>query len=289
MTELLDPKQKEKWKKDKELIQKLWDELEEYQKYQFVSPIMKTSVELEDEGFIAFVGDIHLGHSSLNISKMKKDHELMRKYNMYIIGMGDYIENYNAKATQQKISTGMRLRHQKDLAKKYFLPLKERIIGLLMGNHEHRSVQTDDFQPVGWLAEELEVNDLWWMNTLYCKTPSREKPIVIHVAHMKSGTSWHSKVYPNAKARRDFPHEIGIADVTVIAHNHDPSCAGDENKDDIRSGTYVQFDDYSQKLGFFPSRKNYLPVLWYDAEDIITFKDISHAVKWYESPKKRKR
>lgn len=192
-----------------------------------------------DEFFLRPLGDIHYGYLGHDREKFLKDFNYVKDgANTFTLGMGDYFENnslqgrgtsFNKHYDQQAVYQGAYPTVEHEMAE--FIPLWRQLcvkskvfpqgkcIGMLVGNHEHRtdSLKGDRFKirvsdPVGteYLGEFAFVELLF-------KHASR--PLarwIILVAHGNFGGKKHGTVFTAAQNRfsaYDF-------DIALFGHTH---------------------------------------------------------------------
>jgi predicted MPP superfamily phosphohydrolase len=87
---------------------------------------------------IVFMGDFHIGHDSCDLDMIKaKIRKVSKMNNTYIFLMGDLIENaINGVGVDEQY---LGVTQQLVLLKELLLPVKHKIIGCVLGNHEWRT------------------------------------------------------------------------------------------------------------------------------------------------------
>jgi len=284
MKQLLSENQILEWKQDEERIKRIRQNLPITQKLQLVRREYERNITLPSKSIIVFSGDWHIGHEDSDAPLLEAHIELYNEYDMTVILMGDLIDNFNVKATFMKPSKAtMSLKDQKETALDYLKDFKSQIAGIILGNHEERSLVTDEFDVADYWAKELQVNYLGRWGRLNITTPAKE--LSIFAAHKWFGNSLYNIFHPCVRARIQQPYLAGTADIVAVAHNHTAGISKTSNKMNIRSGAYVIQDDYSDRLGYMP-QPNYVPAVVINEEQIIPFIDIYEAIDYYEQIKK---
>lgn len=133
--------------------------------------IVRYTIELkkkDDEVDVRTMGDIHYGSPGCDEQMLIKNLQLIKRSpNMYVIGMGDYVENntpFNDRGLktfdlEQIIkSKAPLLSQQIKKIKELLEPIAPKTIGLHIGNHEDRTMTHDDFKCQ--ITEPLGVNYL---------------------------------------------------------------------------------------------------------------------------------
>jgi len=180
------------------------------------------------------IGDIHNGNKACAIGRLKQDiAEIKADPHAYWLGTGDYAEfigytdkRFDPDAVSEKISIcdlrelGLVLMRQvRDL----FMPIKEKCIGVLQGNHELKYETQFQQRLTAWLAMELGTKCFDY-STIFDLVFRRGGP---------KGTSRKFRVYAHhgagyaitsgGKLNRliGFMHRWPKADIVVIGHVHE--------------------------------------------------------------------
>ena len=109
-------------------------------------------------------GCVHLGalETDLELLQIYVDY-IKAKPNRYMISIGDLIENaipiHIPEAMWEQYLTP---RQQVDEIVKILLPIKDRILGLIRGNHEKRTAKRSTFDPTEIIADKLGVPYMGW-------------------------------------------------------------------------------------------------------------------------------
>lgn len=210
---------------------------------------------------LLFFGDLHYGHPNANIEKARRVLDYCLKNNIYVIGMGDYME------AGLKTSIGDSIYHQKlnpheqyDIVEELFRPLAEAklLIGLHLGNHESRIIKDTSVNLVKIICKTLDVPYLGaacW-SLLYVGNQS----YTLYSLHGKTGSKF---IYTKLKAVVDISHNF-LADIMAMGHVHDVNDAAtyvqeidktrktviERKKYHILTGHYLGYDDsYAQDAG----------------------------------------
>jgi len=104
------------------------------------------------------VSDLHLGSNLCDLGRFRDfTTMIMQEPNRYIIVNGDMINNNMAGAVGTPWEDIISPSEQKKAIKKELLPLKDRIIVMISGNHERRTKKANDENPLEDVAEYLGV------------------------------------------------------------------------------------------------------------------------------------
>ena len=280
MKQLLDPAQKREWEEYENNVERYRKALPLIQEIKRTQRQYQKNIELPSKGIIVFSGDWHIGHENFEVQLLEDHIELYKKYNMTVFCMGDLIENFNVRATFMKPSKAvLDLEEQKEMALKYLKSFKDQIGGIILGNHEERSLITDDHNNSKYWAKHLGVNYLGRWSRVNVKTPMTN--FSLFLAHKWRGSSIYNIFHPCIRARMQQPFLAGTATICAIGHNHTPASQRTVNQINIRTGTYVMQDDYADSLGW-GEMPNYIPCVVYEFDRIIPFTDLYEAIYYYE-------
>jgi predicted phosphodiesterase len=139
-------------------------------------------------------GDWHIGHKTCDIEKIKGYRTWALKNNAWVIGMGDLFENAtigSPSVYDQTIPTD----DQKDLIYDMLLPLAKKglILGLIQGNHEHRSWKETGNNLTKDICRALQVPYLGYSAFIRAKVGSQT--YIIFATHGATGSRFtHTKL-----------------------------------------------------------------------------------------------
>jgi predicted phosphodiesterase len=156
---------------------------------------------------------------------------------------------------------------QKRIMRDYLMPIKDKILGIIGGNHDEGRTE-EDATPILDIAEWLGIPYLQGQGLFKLpvgRRPNNGKPIVyaIYATH-----GWTNSRLMGGKAiNLHRLSDIVLADVYMIGHTHTPMAFPDSyyvpdlrnNKVDERTRYYVNMGSY-QKRGMYPIRKGMRPV-----------------------------
>lgn len=186
---------------------------------------------IDAEWKILFLGDIHLGNPGCDTEKVKRSVEkILNDPTLYWLGMGDYCENNNpdnqrSLATYDKEMAGIMgqqglslLSQQVRAIRHVFGPISSKCIGLLIGNHEDRTMTHDDFKLL--LTEPLKVNYLG--DKSYIALEFRFRGRTIHTYKLIVGHSDYAGQYNGtvSMAAQRFMGSYEDFDIFAFGHTH---------------------------------------------------------------------
>jgi predicted phosphodiesterase len=220
-----------------------------------------------DELRLHGISDIHLGSSDCDeemfLAYLK---EIEKDPAARVILNGDLLQ-YDTRGSKgdvyrQKYPPSQ----QKRLMREYLTPIKDKIIGMLGGNHDALRTQ-EDASPIQDIAEWLGVPYAAGEGLFKLPVGRREnkKPFVytVYCTH-----GWSNSRAMGGKANNlQRLSDIVLADVYMISHTHTPMVFPDtyyvpdlrNNKVDKRIRYYVNTGSF-QKRGMYPTTKGMRPV-----------------------------
>ena len=127
------------------------------------------------------VSDVHFGAAEHMTRAWEQFcQSLMAQENAYVILGGDLINNATRNSVSNVFEETMRPREQKKRMVEMLTPIKEKILCMVSGNHERRSLKDADDDPSYDIACKLDIEHLYRENVAFVK-------IQIKVV---SATSW---------------------------------------------------------------------------------------------------
>ena len=140
------------------------------------------------EGLIKLypLGDVHYGASNCDRDKFIRQVEYMVDTpNAYMLGMGDLMEN----ATRYSVGAGVYQQippeEQFDELMDILRPMRKRIIGMITGNHEERTVKEVGLNPMEWMCDTLKTPYLGY--ACFLKLTVGKQVYTIYATHGSSG------------------------------------------------------------------------------------------------------
>ncbi|MHA1852297.1 MAG: hypothetical protein ACTSUF_02195 [Candidatus Heimdallarchaeaceae archaeon] len=138
-----------------------------------------------DEVKLIPVGDIHYGARECDKKLLKGTLDYIEKSGAYVIGMGDYIDC----ATRNSVSdiyTAVRnpMSAYEEIVN-FLEPIKDRIFGLHIGNHEYRIWRESGINLVKMMAKELDTKYLGF--AVFTKLRVKNQNYSIYSTHGSSG------------------------------------------------------------------------------------------------------
>lgn len=221
--------------------------------------------------YILPISDIHYGDPLCDIGKLDRYLDWAKNNNAYLILNGDLADcaliNSIGNVYRQKINP----QEQLDFLYEYFKPWKEKILGIVSGNHELRIFRSSGIDITKELARLLEVE--YDMDSLIFKISlgsdrgrkSRQVSYLIYVTH-----GWGNGRTAGAKINmiESLNGIVSNADIYIASHIHKAIASqntifwvDDKNNSItskkqffISSGSFLTYGDYAERKGYRPAK-----------------------------------
>lgn len=200
---------------------------------------------------VVFFGDLHLGSPQCDEQKAKAMLDYCLTNNVYVLLMGDLIEN------STRFSVGAGIYEQLEVAQsqherivEWLRPLVDKglILGSLSGNHEDRTYQLSGVNIAKALCRELKIPYLG--SACWNHWRVGNETYSVYALHGASGSRY---VYTKLKALVDISHSFD-ADILAMGHVHE--CADTSQLVqvyDARRKTVIEHKKYLLVTGHYLS------------------------------------
>lgn len=195
------------------------------------------------------ISDVHLGASE----HMEREwDDFCRKIeelpNAYIILGGDLINNATRNSVSNVFEETMRPREQKKLIAEMLMPIRDRILCSVSGNHERRSGKDADDDPTYDIMCKLDLEHLYRENMAFVKIRFGKKEAdgmknptyMLTVTHGAGG----GMLTGGAVNRNErFGYVIDGMDCLIVGHTHKPF---------VTQPSKIKIDPYNNKVDIKP-------------------------------------
>lgn len=243
------------------------------------------------------VSDVHYGAINHNKDEwFKFCKQLEKEENSYIIINGDMINNNTRNSVASPYDDFCRPREQKKAMVEFLEPLKNRLLCIVSGNHEKRSLKDADDDPLYDIACKLDLEDIYRPNAAFIvlqmgehkhgkyKTGNR-CAYGIAVTHGAGGG-----IYTGATVNRNerWGNIIDGADCIIVGHTHKGTITRpqkirfDLNKHVVQMTDYLVVSSVAwQNYGDYALQKMLLPAVSSRPQKLV-FDNISKniEVRW---------
>jgi len=160
------------------------------------------------------LGDIHLGDINCELDKVKDIiNQIKDNPSAKVIIMGDLLNCATKSSVGKAVyDEYMKSDDQWALALELLKPIKDKIVGMLIGNHEFR-LEKEGFNPIKTLCIALDVPYLGYSTMLNVKVAGKET--TVYATHGHGGGSKGSIIGKINKLA-----DVAIADIYMRGHSH---------------------------------------------------------------------
>lgn len=176
-----------------------------------------------DELLIVPIADTHLGDHLFDRDMLDEALHFIVKNNAYIMLLGDILNAELKHSAGNVFKTKLNPQQELELAIEIFKPLKDRIVGIVQGNHEKRIEKETGIDVSRVLALELGIVELYDPDSILLdiklgKNP-HGKPYIYTVLGLHGWGSGR-KLGGKLDKTRESKNIIHDADVYVVGHYH---------------------------------------------------------------------
>ena len=236
------------------------------------------NVRIEDDLPIgvAFLGDTHYGAEGVDYQRLHADLKALAATDgLWFQGTGDYLHNPKVNAADKSNLYRMAISNKDsalEIFKHIITPFKGRTISLLTGCHDSRDKE-EGGDYTSELCAHLDCANLWYGGLVRLTVGKQLYELVVrHKYKGESGmnrTNAHRKMYDNL-----YP-----GDIIVLAHLHnnelEETTRGEimgKNVIYLRSSSYMDHDEFGQKVGGFSSVPGVpIVILWPGSKRMLPF------------------
>lgn len=186
---------------------------------------IKVNLTEEDNIKLYVLCDTHLGDPCADLKEVERVCNFIKDTpNCYCILLGDLLNTAIANSKSDIYSETLNVRQAQELALKYLMPIKDKIIAMTPGNHENRVWREVGVDVSLWLAEKLGIEDKYRNNFIvldltFGKDQSGH-PYHLKVAGQHGGYGGGRKLGSAMSAVEDMDGIVANADIYVRAHTH---------------------------------------------------------------------
>lgn len=177
-----------------------------------------------------YLGDVHEGAANHTAKQFKQAVEIIKADVDAWIGLGDYVDaiNHNdPRFNPQEIAETYKIKDLEDLPRiqsnrfiENIMPIADKCIGLIYGNHEDSYRRHNTFDVVSYMCNQLNLDNLRhksWISFNFKRGKSQSTPIKAVACH-GSGGGGMREGYPINKAYDVFRWDM--ADIHIMGHLH---------------------------------------------------------------------
>lgn len=174
------------------------------------------------------IADIHLGAAEhMEAAWREFRTRILEEPNSYIVLGGDLISNGIKSSVTNVYEELMRPREQKQMMTEMLMPLKDKILCAVSGNHEQRSSKEVDDSIIYDIMAKLDIEDLCRENMAFLKVQfgrehadgKKNPTYVITVTHGAAGGAMTGGVVNRVER---FGYALDGVDALIVGHSHRP-------------------------------------------------------------------
>lgn len=195
------------------------------------------------------ISDVHLGASE-HMSKAWTEFLKMitEDENAYVVLAGDLINNATRNSVSNVFEETMRPRDQKRMIAEMLMPIRDKILCAVSGNHERRSMKDADDEPVYDIMCKLDLEDVYRQNMAFLKLQigdilghGKYNPTYTIVVTHGSGGG----IYTGASVNRNerFGYVVDGMDCLITGHSH---------KAYVTQPSKIKIDTHNNRVSFRP-------------------------------------
>lgn len=164
------------------------------------------------------LSDLHIGSKEFNKEVFEKWLQVVKNDPLAkVILLGDLINNGLKNSKTNVYEETMPPREQKKALVEYLTPIKDKIIGVVRGNHEERSVKEVDDCPMYDVCAKLDIEDLYRENAMFIK---------VSCGFKRKDRQWTYTLFghhgANSNKMKQFVYALDGVDMSFSGHTHQP-------------------------------------------------------------------
>lgn len=231
---------------------------------------------------IEIFSDLHLGSKRCDIKAIQERVERVKNNeNVYAIIVGDVVDNATKNSIGDTYEESLTPMQQVKQAVTIFAPIKDKILGVVSGNHEFRSYKNEGVDLLYFMCAELGIADKYDMiacllfirfgkqinhgkSSMNCHAGRK----ICYTLYMSHGSGGGATVGGNAN-KLEKRGNIIDADIICVGHTHKPltfretmykvdpqnSSAYPKEQVFVNASATLDYEEYAERMGMKPSSK----------------------------------
>ena len=174
-----------------------------------------------DSAYIVPIADMHIGDKNFDEELLQQTINYVQKTpNTYVIGVGDWLNVATKNSKSSSFQQNLTLGEQIDKVNNMFLPIKDRVIGMVQGNHEKRIEEFCGYDPLIAVCSKLECQYLKYSAVVSVVLKPKANSGIAYTFYVHHTTGGGST--PGSKINRinKLRNIVCNADVYLGGHNH---------------------------------------------------------------------
>lgn len=192
--------------------------------------MIKHKIEAKDGILVYGLSDLHIGSREFEEGLFNQFvRSILQEENRYCVVVGDIIDNGTKNSVTGPYGSTMSPRDQREYATELLMPIKDRVLGFVSGNHERRSTKESDTDPAELIAERLDLWDRYRPGTAFIsvdlgkRTNHTKRPPKYCIA-ITHGSSGGQLMGAGLNKADQFAVASG-ADLVIMGHSHKSAVA----------------------------------------------------------------
>lgn len=216
------------------------------------------------------LSDFHIGDELCNL-KLIKDvlNDIKNSPNTFVILNGDLMDNAISSSVGDTYNASMTPTQQILYLCDLLEPIKNQILCISSGNHEHRTKKESGIDLMRITAKQLGIEDRysegWWYLYLSLGMGNKHRPILYTISGIH-GYSGGRKYGGKINALVEMSDKV-IADIYVMGHTHTPIMTRNsiyvpdyqhrslvkKDKYYLMTNSFLEYGGYGERYGYTPS------------------------------------
>lgn len=171
------------------------------------------------------INDLHVGDKTLDKTMFRKFiKDIAENPNDYAVLIGDLLNNATKDSVSNVYNDEMSPRNQLLWVREELLPIKNKILGIVEGNHEHRSKKSTDTHLTADLADYLNLSHLYREEELVIKITfgqGRGNQPIMYTTYMTHGSGGGKMTGSKVNNTERLVTSVENADIYIVGHGHD--------------------------------------------------------------------
>jgi len=214
---------------------------------------------------IYFIGDFHIGSRDIDMRKLSRDIEVIRKdKNGLAILMGDTIDC----ALKHSVGAGafdndLTPEEQIETAIALLTPIKKKIIGIHNGNHSYRIEKETTLSPEKIIAVALGVSFLG--ETCFHHIRFKDQTYVVYTMHGDGGATTYCGALTKLTKSNEYQfsdisamghcHQLGSSSITYLTVDKKDKTMVEKRRYNVLAGGYLNWEGSYAEGRYSPTRK----------------------------------
>lgn len=193
-------------------------------------PMIVHKLKHKDGIYVYGLSDLHIGSQEFNEKRfIQYRDKMLESDNNYCVLVGDIIDNGTKNSVTGPYGQTMSPRDQREKAVELLIPIRDRVLGIVAGNHERRATKESDTDPMEIIADRLGLHYLYRPGTAFIevnlgKRTSGHYDAPQYCVAISHGSSGGQLMGAGLNKADQFAIASG-ADLVIMGHSHKSALA----------------------------------------------------------------